>query len=539
MSAALYSWWEDTLWDESLRLADEAEVLLQYNQPDKAINLYYALRQRGYGPSFLESRWERLAAQAYVQLDSPLELTALYLQNPASIHGNEKAALVVLETLYARNQAEPAEVLRDAWNTQETDRAAWTLLDADFLMRTGKLREAGALLGSTSFAGSAEAYRLLRLSLLQTDAEQALLYLDKASEVDPSNPDVLYTRAWIYEAQGRSREALDAFSNIHATDPSSPLYREILGNFLFRQGKREEALTVWSGGLKREPNDSLWFKSFFWGKVLHPVSLSGAPKNSSLSRLITFLETVPENHFWDNKRFSRIPSAFLFRYELQEVYWLAFLESMRMGRTPDLESHYEHAQGRNYFNPETRLAVYNVAIIKGARPEDAFEQLAQLKKGVPPGARHPLFVEFEENAEAQLNNPQTFTLSQPTQSLLDSGAIYTAILLADGLPEAALKVGSNLKAKPDYPDWFILAYARALQQNRSPKAAIAFLPESKSEALEVYRGELAFMLGERERAANVLVSYATSITSAGQRAAYLLSVDSLDQKDFGAEVAKA
>lgn len=531
LSLALYSWRDDTLWEESLRLADEAEVSLEYNQPERAINLYYAMRQRGYGPDFLESRWARLAAEAYVQLDSPLELTALYLQDASSIHDNERAALMVLETLYARNQAEPAEELRDAWRTRETDRTAWVLLDADFLMRTGNLREAGALLGSTEFEGETEALRLLRLSLLQTDPKQAIFYLDKASEVDPLNSDVLYMRAWIYEAQGRPGEALESFASILASDPSSPLYREILGNFLFRQGKREEALAVWSGGLDQSPNDSLWFKSYFWGKMLHPVSLSGPPKNSTLSRLITFSETVPQNRFWDNKRFSRIPSASLFKHELQEVYWLTFLESIRMGHTADLVRSYESAPNWSYFNPETRLAVYSVAIIKGVRPDDALEQLSQLAARIPQGVRHPLFVELQENAEAQLENPQTFTLSQPTQALLDSGSIYTAILLADGLPEAALKVGANLKAKPDYPDWFVLSYAKALQHNRSLKAAVAFLPKGRSAELEVYQGELAFMMGNRERAANLLVPHAQSLTSAGQRAAYLLSVDSLDQRD--------
>jgi len=531
LSLALYSWWEDTLWEESLRLADEAEISLKYNQPDRAINLYYAMRQRGYGPGFLESRWERVAAEAYVQLDRPLELTALYLQDASSIYDNERAALMVLETLYSRNQPDSAEELRDAWRTRETDRTAWIILDADFLMRTGNLREAGALLGSTSFEGKAEAHRLLRLSLLQTDPGQAIFYLDKASEVDPSNPDVLYTRAWVFEAQGRSGDALEAFARIQSTDLSNPLYREILGNFLFRQGKREEALVVWSGGLDRSPNDSLWFKSFFWGKMLSPVALSSPPKNSTLSRLIAFSETVPQNRFWDNKRFSRISSASLFRHELQEVYWLTFLECMRTGRSADLVRSYEYAPNWSYFNPETRLAVYSVAVIRGARPDGALEELSRLGSQVPHGMRHPLFVELQENAEAQLNNPQMFTLSQPTQSLLDSGSIYTAILLADGLPEAALKVGAKLKAKPDYPDWFVLSYARALQQNRSLKAAVAFLPEGRSVELEVYRGELAFMMGNRERAANLLVPHAQSLTSAGQRAAYLLSVDSLDQQD--------
>lgn len=529
---AVFSLWEDSLWEESMRLADEAEVLLERHDPERALGLYYMLRQRGYGPSFMESRWHRIAAGAYARLNKPLELAALYIQDPECIHDSEQAALLVLETLYSRGESDRAGKLREAWRGREKDNASWVMLDADYLIRMRQFDAAEALLEAQSFDHQEEAHRLLRLALLQENVTEAEACLNRALALDPENPDLRYTLAWIHEAQGNTLDAFNAYAGLQASDIESPLYREILGNFLFRHGKREEALAVWSDGLKRDPNDSLWFKSFFWSKMLHPVKLYKPAENSPLTSLVVFSESIPQNRFWDNKRFSRLSRSSIYSHELQEVYWLSFFENMRLGYTDRLLHSYQHVPCWNFFNPETRLAVYNLALIRGARPEGFEEQRTRLQAEVPQEFRHPLFVELDANADARLKHNESFTLSQPTQALVDSGAIYTAILLADGLPEAALKVGPNFKARSEYPEWFILSYARALEHNRSPKAAFVFLPLQGSEALEVYRGELAFTLGRREEASRLLVSHAEKSTQSGKRAAYLLAVDSLDQHDY-------
>jgi tetratricopeptide (TPR) repeat protein len=135
-----------------------------------------------------------------------------------------------------------------------TKPAEWkpAFLLAQCMLAQGKLPEAEARFREavTINPQSSDSWRgLARTESLQKHPQEALDAMQKAVQVEPGNQDFVLELAGMYEAAGKTKEAISLYEKV----PADPAARERLGNLLIEDNRSADAIPLLEAAQSQSP----------------------------------------------------------------------------------------------------------------------------------------------------------------------------------------------------------------------------------------------------------------------------------------------
>ena len=252
-----------------------------------------------------------------------------------------------------------------------------------------------------------------------------------------------------------------------------------------------------------------------------------------LEPLVGQVAALKPGKFFDAVAFKQARGASLYGAQRPEVFWLRVLDALQTGN---------EAAALDLLTTEpSRLQAWDPDLAGALARILYFRQKQSLN---PPGIacktawaetnRPPFFAQLERAAREERTSPDhRVVLGAELRSLLGGSSAFSAALLAAGWREAALQLRRSPQVSPDEPDWLSAAHAEALSLNRSPSVALEFLGAGKlPPASALVRAELLVESGRRDEARPLLRGLAKLDSPAGFRAAFLLALEAVENKDY-------
>jgi len=505
-----------------------AKNYLSAKRPDKAIEIIRGRDRSRSGKRTAD--WIDLEIETLDELGNIARLRYLFDQNPDAFSKHEKASLLIARVMLKTDNQIAYRKLQNIWKSRSQMPALWFALDVDALIVEGKVNEALKMLNSQSFQGEADAGRLMRLALLtaKNDLRGAWNYMDRAYYLAPKNPDVRSFRAQILEGIGKISMARVEYVAAHLAQPDNPLFRDQLAEFYRRNGNIGLALQTWSNNLDERSADFIRLKALFWSRVAYPVKINKAdPSDISgdLSPLVVYLQNISGNQFWDDAAFQNISDQQSFLDTRQETFWLRLLQYLKEGKEKLaydlLQTH--PFQGKSW-NPDIQSALEKVLAYRLGHNLPMLN--IDFSTTGTTRERHQLFDQLDQVVK-------NGTMTPELANLMHSKEAFAALFMAGGWVEAALQLHQIPVLPDNFPDWVAYGLTESLRFNRGNKSALAFAnKQKKSPLLELLTAEILIADGNNATALAILDKLASSDSDIGFRAAWLLTVARMDQRNL-------
>jgi predicted Zn-dependent protease len=522
----LQGWRKFVVERQDARAWQRAKDLLQEGRGEEALSLVDSRKNEA-----SKRDWGALELDALAAAFQVSRLAGIYQRDPESVLRHEEACLLLARASHSARKKDDFARIRQAWQGHEGKSHLWLALDSDVLAWSNQPHEAAKLLANQKFSGAAEATRLVRLALLSANRnlEESWKLLDQANLLDPRNPDIHSFRAQILEAIQKPAEARVEYVAALVAAPKNPLLRDQLAEFYRRQGDYDHALRTWEESLPAPSIDYLWVKTLFWGRVVQPASIGTgklAPPAGELEPLARWLLALGPGRFWDGDSFAQLPHNRQFTDRRQELYWLRVLDHLQANRPPEAMDLLKYSRFRTgSWQPHLEMALQRILYfrLKGSlNPPD-------LQRAAARTNQHQFFAQLETAAEQERKTGK-LDLSPELRQVLAGREAFAAACLAAGWREAALQFLAGEGALPPLPDWLAYGLAQALRFNRTPAAALGFLAaQPATPTLNLLSGELLLGLGKVQEGLGQLARLARLDADAGQRAAWLLAMASLER----------
>ncbi len=484
-------------------------------------------------------KWLSLEIHALEKLRNIPRLLYLFEKNPASFVYHEGASLLVGRALLQSKTMSYFKRFRDSWESKEKQLDAWFVLDVDALIKAGNPDKAIKLLKSRSFQGSLDCPRLTRLALLEAtqDLNKSWNLLEKAYFLDPRNTDVRLFRAQILEQIGKIASARVEYVAAYLTDPNNPLLRDQLAEFYRRNGNYGLAVETWAEGLSPPAMGFIWLKTLFWSRVAQPADIDWTAivlPEGELKPYIAYLMNLPMGKFWDLEAYFKISRAQQLLKQRQEFFWLRLIEALRdknESKAIDLIKTNKFRQYSWHTDLESALLIVLTYRKWGVllNPEKDFP-----RRGKMAGSRHQFFETLDLLFKTKENGAKTVEVQEDIKNFFNSEEAFAAIFLAAGWVEATLRL-HRLPIIPEYfPDWVAYGLTQAFRYNRGNKEAINFaLKQNPSKAIDLLIAEIMLADGKIDESRERFTVLAKDDSDFGFRAAWMLSMIFIDQKQIG------
>ncbi|AKO64734.1 hypothetical protein VI34_05335 [Methylophilales bacterium MBRSG12] len=245
----------------------------KYYNPDQ-VNMYlariYAQRQNvdkvikfvekiSTGPLFVDSRI--FAAQA-LRVEKGIDQAVEYLDQYKSLDRQEKLKFLQLKTSfwYNDNQYQKAINLMLSEEEKYSDSAEFYFdfgllyeKNKDFDAMEANLKKAISLKPDYAIAYNALGYSYADRNVKLDDAKK---YIEIALSIEPQNHYILDSMGWVHFRLGNYDIAYEFITKAYAIQ-EDPEIAAHLGEVLWKQGKENEAMSVWQGSLEKFPENSV------------------------------------------------------------------------------------------------------------------------------------------------------------------------------------------------------------------------------------------------------------------------------------------
>ena len=466
----------------------EVQSLLRQGEFEEALALTREGKARAAGEDELTASWTGIEVQLLARMGRTEELVKLYDENKNLHHDLEEAAMALTAALYIENRPKDAEEVASFWTEKTEQLESWTLLKIESLIRSGMTSDAIKELQSTQVSSPTFSEALLSMATQSEDTQLIMVLLDRALISDPENPAIRSLRGAFFEQNGQVRSASYEFSKALELAPSEPAYKHQLGDFYMRNGNTGTALAVWSSNLEQSKDEGLWFKSWFWNRLLRPIeNLPDAP-SGSMGLFLKYLEGLSKDEIWNDTSFGKLPQGPLLKKDYQELFWLELIQRLHdrdWQKAEALASKEPFAS--ESLNPELQTVLTEALALKvngsflSNRAATA-KYYADTDVNVMP----PFMTEWE-TARRGLGE-----FSEEMQRLVNSDVVFVGALLSNGWAEAALFTQIKPDPAGEFPEWLYMDYVIALRYNRSYEEAVEFLESipSKTTKLEGLYAEM-------------------------------------------------
>ena len=233
-----------------------ARIYAQRQNIDKVINLVEKIST---GPLFVDSRI--FAAQA-VRVEKGIDQAIEYLDQYKSLDRQEKLKFLQLKTSfwYNDNQYQKAINLMLSEEEKYTDSADFYFdfgllyeKNKDFEAMEANLKKAISLKPDYAIAYNALGYSYADRNVKLDDAKK---YIEIALSIEPQNHYILDSMGWVHYRLGNYDIAYEFITKAYAIQ-EDPEIAAHLGEVLWKQGKENEAMSVWQGSLEKFPENSV------------------------------------------------------------------------------------------------------------------------------------------------------------------------------------------------------------------------------------------------------------------------------------------
>lgn len=485
------------------------------------------------------ARWRKLYLQAAVQSKDARRALAVYEHQSRDFDDDEEASLLVADLLIKANRPADYEQLRDRWKGRETKMDIWFVLDADRLLIEGKRSDALQFLQTHTFEGTNDTGRLIRLALLNVkdNARQAWEYLAQAYAKDPTNPEIRSYRARLLEAVDKPALALTEYIGAAQADAKNLYYQDQLAEFYRRHNRYDLALAVWKANLTAPDSDFIWLKAWFWSHTVVSIGINWneiKPPEGRLKPFLEYLIALKPGTFWDAAKFRDLPNAHNYLQTLQATFWLRLLNACQ-------NSNENEAWELLQFNPfsiqswdrDLEILLRKVLTYRKIGTFSIDEPAAQAvatDKDVKNKPVHPYYTEIDK---LSAKGAEPSKMSSSLEKLIQSKLAIPSCFLASGWLEAALALNTPSIIPADFPDWVAFGYTQAIRQSRGVQAALEFATkQTPTPPLQLLIGELLIASGSPDAGVEQLKNLASQDTDVGFRAAWLLGLLYIEQKQY-------
>ena len=233
-----------------------ARIYAQRQNIDKVINLVEKIST---GPLFVDSRI--FAAQA-IRVEKGIDQAIEYLDQYKSLDRQEKLKFLQLKTSfwYNDNQYQKAINLMLSEEEKYTDSADFYFdfgllyeKNKDFDAMEVNLKKAISLKPDYAIAYNALGYSYADRNVKLDDAKK---YIEIALSIEPQNHYILDSMGWVHYRLGNYDIAYEFITKAYAIQ-DDPEIAAHLGEVLWKQGKENEAMSVWQGSLEKFPENSV------------------------------------------------------------------------------------------------------------------------------------------------------------------------------------------------------------------------------------------------------------------------------------------
>jgi len=233
-----------------------ARIYAQRQNIDKVINLVEKIST---GPLFVDSRI--FAAQA-IRVEKGIDQAIEYLDQYKSLDRQEKLKFLQLKTSfwYNDNQYHKAINLMLSEEEKYTDSADFYFdfgllyeKNKDFEAMEANLKKAISLKPDYAIAYNALGYSYADRNVKLDDAKK---YIEIALSIEPQNHYILDSMGWVHYRLGNYDIAYEFITKAYAIQ-EDPEIAAHLGEVLWKQGKENEAMSVWQGSLEKFPENSI------------------------------------------------------------------------------------------------------------------------------------------------------------------------------------------------------------------------------------------------------------------------------------------
>jgi len=233
-----------------------ARIYAQRQNIDKVINLVEKIST---GPLFVDSRI--FAAQA-IRAEKGIDQAIEYLDQYKSLDRQEKLKFLQLKTSfwYNDNQYQKAINLMLSEEEKYTDSADFYFdfgllyeKNKDFDAMEANLKKAISLKPDYAIAYNALGYSYADRNVKLDDAKK---YIEIALSIEPQNHYILDSMGWVHYRLGNYDIAYEFITKAYAIQ-EDPEIAAHLGEVLWKQGKENEAMSVWQGSLEKFPENSI------------------------------------------------------------------------------------------------------------------------------------------------------------------------------------------------------------------------------------------------------------------------------------------
>jgi len=233
-----------------------ARIYAQRQNIDKVISLVEKIST---GPLFVDSRI--FAAQA-IRVEKNIEQAVEYLDQYKSLDRQEKLKFLQLKTSfwYNDNQYQKAINLMLSEEEKYADSAEFYFdfgllyeKNKDFESMEVNLKKAISLKPDYAIAYNALGYSYADRNVKLDDAKK---YIEIALSIEPQNHYILDSMGWVHYRLGNYDIAYEFITKAYAIQ-EDPEIAAHLGEVLWKQGKENEAMSVWQGSLEKFPENSI------------------------------------------------------------------------------------------------------------------------------------------------------------------------------------------------------------------------------------------------------------------------------------------
>lgn len=233
-----------------------ARIYAQRQNIDKVINLVEKIST---GPLFVDSRI--FAAQA-IRVEKGIDQAIEYLDQYKSLDRQEKLKFLQLKTSfwYNDNQYQKAINLMLSEEEKYADSAEFYFdfgllyeKNKDFDAMEANLKKAISLKPDYAIAYNALGYSYADRNVKLDDAKK---YIEIALSIEPQNHYILDSMGWVHFRLGNYDIAYEFITKAYAIQ-EDPEIAAHLGEVLWKQGKENEAMSVWQGSLEKFPENSV------------------------------------------------------------------------------------------------------------------------------------------------------------------------------------------------------------------------------------------------------------------------------------------
>ena len=233
-----------------------ARIYAQRQKIDKVINLVEKIST---GPLFVESRI--FAAQA-IRVEKGIDPAIEYLDQYKSLDRQEKLKFLQLKTSfwYNDNQYQKAINLMLSEEEKYADSAEFYFdfgllyeKNKDYDSMEANLKKAISLKPDYAIAYNALGYSYADRNVKLDDAKK---YIEIALSIEPQNHYILDSMGWVHFRLGNYDIAYEFITKAYAIQ-EDPEIAAHLGEVLWKQGKENEAMSVWQGSLEKFPENSV------------------------------------------------------------------------------------------------------------------------------------------------------------------------------------------------------------------------------------------------------------------------------------------